>query len=680
MGADVCEQGQILPREQEWPAGTPGEERERQTSELAAIVNRVDRSLRQATQRLAQTTNVRGVINDMLREISTIIDAHEVIECGLLLYDSVSRLLHFEAMFSNGREIDLAGTALQGPFPVDSEPLALPWLRIQREPWLWGLTQDASILATTARAWHESKGARSVAYLPLRRGQDCIGFVGFSLRSVHPPTPQEVDLLQSVGSQVALAVEVQRLATANEQASVARERQRIAELRSIELSKANAALQATIDAVTNMQSLDDFMPRVMAIVAAAFEAVGAGYFEHPGDTIHHRFWLQAGQLLATTDLPDLDPVHLPVLEQLARGFSVPAEHLGVELRERLRPSIVHHRTATASPALHALAVSRGWDWELNIPLFAKDRTEAAITFFRHEHHPFTEADISLAESLAKQISLARQVSRVGEREREATVARERENVAQNRAVELARSNEALQSTIDLLASVDSLTEFVPSVLRLVSTAFEAEGCAYYEHLVGEPIYLRYWLWQGALLGPEELQLPCDDDRGFLRVLAQGFHLTMNGTEERLRHEHAPVVIDHEKPGFDGLGIDRFYLAHGLPLELRVPLVVSGAPDGSLVIRRSASRPFNESEIALAGNLGKQLALATQSHRLAERARINSLTRAQEQAMVRERERMSRDIHDTLAQGYAAILVNAQALKLSLQAELTICSAIRHRNV
>jgi signal transduction histidine kinase len=366
---------------------------------------------------------------DMLRESSRIVDSQGVVECGLLLYDSVSRLLHFEAMFANGVETDLHGTSLQGPFSVDSEPLALPWLRIQRETWLWGLTDDASILAPTVREYHESRGTRSVAYLPLRRGRDCVGFVGFALRSAHPPTPQQVDLLQSVASQVALAVEVQRLATANEQASVAREQQRLADLRSIELTKANLALQATIDAVTRMHSLDDFMPRVVAIVAEAFESVGAGYFEHPGGTIHHRFWLEHGQFLAAAELPHLDPVHVPILELLARGFSVPPEHLGVEFRERLRPSIVHHRVATASPAMHALCVSRGWDWELNIPLFANDRTEAAITFFRHEDMPFTEADISLAESLAKQISLARQVSRLAERARIDSLARAQEQAA-----------------------------------------------------------------------------------------------------------------------------------------------------------------------------------------------------------------------------------------------------------
>jgi signal transduction histidine kinase len=199
------------------------------------------------------------------------------------------------------------------------------------------------------------------------------------------------------------------------------------------------ALQATIDAVTNMQSLDDFMPRVVAIVAEAFEAVGAGYFEHPEGTIYHRFWLEDGQLLAAADLPNLDPVHLPVLELMARGFSVPPDHLGVEFRERLRPNIVHHRVATASPAMHALCVSRGWDWELNIPLFANERTEAAITFFHHEDRPFTEADISLAESLAKQISLARQVSRLAERARidsltrahEQAVVRERERMSRD---------------------------------------------------------------------------------------------------------------------------------------------------------------------------------------------------------------------------------------------------------
>jgi signal transduction histidine kinase len=426
-------------REQESAARTLAEEREQQAAELASIVNRVDRTLRQATERLAQSTNVRSVIIDMLRESSTIVGSQGVIECGLLLYDPVSRLLHFEAMFADGVETDLQGTSLQGPFSVDSEPLAMPWMRIQQESWLWGLTDDASILAPTAREYHESNGARSVAYLPLRRGEACVGFVGFSLRSEHPPTPQQVDLLQSVGSQAALAVEVQRLARANEQASVARERQRLADLRSIELTKANLALQATIDAVTHMQSLDDFMPRVVAIVARAFESVGAGYFEHPGGTIHHRFWLEDGKFLAAAELPALDPVHLPVLELLTRGFSVPPEHLGVEFRQRLRPSIVHHRVATASPAMHALCVSRGWDWELNIPLFANDRTEAAITFFRHEDQPFAESDVSLAESLAKQISLARQVSRLAERARidslaraqEQAVARERERMSRD---------------------------------------------------------------------------------------------------------------------------------------------------------------------------------------------------------------------------------------------------------
>jgi signal transduction histidine kinase len=409
------------------------------SAELAAIAGRVDRSLRLATDRLAQTTDVRAVIIDMLREGSRVINAQGVIECGLLLFDRVSRLLRFEAMFANGLESNLEGTSLEGPFAVDSEVLALPWLRIQQESWLWGLTDDASILATTASAHHESKGARSVAYLPLRRGQECIGFVGFSLRSAHPPTPQQVDLLQSVGSQVALAVEVQRLARANEQATVARERQRLTDLRSIELTKANVALQATIDAVTNMQSLDDFMPRVVAIVAEAFEAVGAGYFEHPVETIYHRFWLEDGQMRAAADLPDLDPIHVPALQLLARGFSVPPDHLGVEFRERVRPSIVHHRVATASPDLHAFCVSRRWDWELNIPLFANGRTEAAITFFRHEEHPFTETDISLAESLAKQISLARQVSRLAERARidslmraqEQAVVRERERMSRD---------------------------------------------------------------------------------------------------------------------------------------------------------------------------------------------------------------------------------------------------------
>jgi signal transduction histidine kinase len=632
---------------------SPPEERARRAAELA-LIDRVDRSLRQATERLAQTTNVRGVITDMLRESSIIVDAQGVIECGLLLYDSASRLLHFEAMFANGVATDLKGTPLQGPFSVDSEPLALPWLRIQQEPWLWGLTDDASILATTARAWHESKGSRSVAYLPLRRGQDCIGFVGFSLKSGHPPTPQQVDLLQSIGSQVALAVEVERLATANEQASVARERQRLAELRSSELTKANLALQATIDAVTSMQSLDDFMPRVVAIVAQAFEAVGAGYFECPDETIHHRFWLEDGQLLAATELADLDPIHLPTLERLARGFSVPPEHLGIAHRQRLRPSIIHHRVATASPALHALAVSRGWDWELNIPLFANARSDAAITFFRHEDTPFTEADVSLAESLAKQISLARQVSRVGEREREITVARER-------AAELARANQVMSRVNDLMSSEINPESALKHVLRELTMLVSADAAALYEFQPGER-RLRF-------------KMACE--RGFITNHLIGHPYGHADSPWSIEDFPAWPVLERDRRHlFIEIGPDQaippsnaWHVANGHKMLALAALLVGGDPVGLLGLAFTDDAPLSDSRREMFGALAQQMTLALQLVHLADQARATAVSTEREQAVVRERERMSRDIHDTLAQGYAAILVHSQALKPSLRSQV-----------
>ncbi len=636
----------------------PAAEREHQGAELAAIADRVDRSLRLATDRLAQTTNVRAVILDMLREGSTIVDAQGVLECGLLLYDPASRLLRFEAMFANGVEVNLEGTPLQGPFPVDSEVLALPWRRIQQERWLWGLTEDASVLATTAREYHESKGTRSVAYLPLRRGQDCIGFVGFSLSSAHPPTAQQVDLLQSVGSQVALAVEVQRLATANEQALVARERQRLADLRSIELAKANSALQATIDAVTSLQSLDDFMPRVLSIVARAFEAVGAGYFEHPEGTVYHRFWLEDGKLLGAAELPDLDPVHLPVVERLTRGFSVPPDHLGVNFRERLRPSIVHHRVATASPDMHALCVSRGWDWELNIPLFANDRTDAAITFFRHEGQPFTEADVSLAESLAKQISLARQVSRAAEREREITVARER-------AAELGRANQVLRRSVDRVAEDRQIDHLVGAFLSEAVEAMQGAGGAVMVRVEGSETTFRpaAVISQGRLLDGASIlddphlsrfvELSSGDPGGIFSALAAG--KTPSVSVESLR-DVFPSAYEYHRLRRD-------------EMIWHAPLRIRGEVLGFVALTFPDSRTPSETGQETVTALATQLALALKLTEIANQTKLAAIAFEREKAVVRERERMSRDIHDTLAQGYAAILVHAQALKLSPRPEL-----------
>jgi signal transduction histidine kinase len=229
------------------------------------------------------------------------------------------------------------------------------------------------------------------------------------------------------------------------------QRERSAEARAVELERSSEALQRTIDAVSELETLNQFLPRALRIVAEAFGAKSASYYEHPESTIYLRYWLLDGQLYGPKELPKLDERQYAVMVRLAQGFTVPPEHLGVDLHNRVRPSIIHHATATASPALHDFAMRMGWEWELNVPLVIGGRAEGAIVMYRCSGSPFTEADFALAEGLAKQMALAMKISGLAQGEREAAsaqaVALERLRIAAEMHDSLAQSftSIALQS-------------------------------------------------------------------------------------------------------------------------------------------------------------------------------------------------------------------------------------------
>jgi PAS domain S-box-containing protein len=91
---------------------------------------------------------------------------------------------------------------------------------------------------------------------------------------------------------------------------------------------------------------------------------------------------------------------------------------------------------------------------------------------------------------------------------------------------------------------------------------------------------------------------------------------------------------------------------GVVSTLCVPMFVGGKVTGFLSIRFRQRREFQSYEIELARALAHQAALAIQLVRLTQQSR-----RA---AVVAERNRLARDIHDTLAQGFMGVIVQLEA--------------------
>src|ERR1700719_2793309 len=91
---------------------------------------------------------------------------------------------------------------------------------------------------------------------------------------------------------------------------------------------------------------------------------------------------------------------------------------------------------------------------------------------------------------------------------------------------------------------------------------------------------------------------------------------------------------------------------GVHTILFVPMLVAGRVAGFIGIRFTLKRNFRQEEIELTRALAHQATLAIQLTRLSVQSRQSAVTA--------ERNRMARDIHDTLAQGFTGVIVQLEA--------------------
>src|SRR5206468_4611110 len=91
---------------------------------------------------------------------------------------------------------------------------------------------------------------------------------------------------------------------------------------------------------------------------------------------------------------------------------------------------------------------------------------------------------------------------------------------------------------------------------------------------------------------------------------------------------------------------------GVRAILFVPMLIAGAVTGIIGVRFKEKRPFRREEIELTRALAHQAMLAIQLMRLSRQSR--------QVAVTAERNRLARDIHDTLAQGFTGVIVQLEA--------------------
>jgi signal transduction histidine kinase len=121
---------------------------------------------------------------------------------------------------------------------------------------------------------------------------------------------------------------------------------------------------------------------------------------------------------------------------------------------------------------------------------------------------------------------------------------------------------------------------------------------------------------------------------------------------------APIVCEDIETDFRVKNQFReYFMPKGTKKFLAVPILAGGRVKGMITVRHADRTPYRTEEIELTQALAHQVMLAI---RLTERGE-----QSRQAAVLAERNRMARDVHDTLAQGFTGVIVQLEAAEYAI---------------
>jgi signal transduction histidine kinase len=274
----------------------------------------------------------------------------------------------------------------------------------------------------------------------------------------------------------------------------------------------------------------------------------------------------------------------------------------------------------------------------------------------HITDPVPAERLAATRTLTRYAALVLEMTWLADEARRAAVIRAQAQAAEERASELARANAALSHSIEMLTSYEDLPSFTGEILQEVIRASGAEngGVALFDEATDT---LRR---MAVCLKGEVVDLAADGGT----ALAQPFVL-WPAAWRLLRETRTGFWIDWKDPSANPPGLRdpspevcAFMQRTGDRFAALLPLVLYGETIGFLGL---AFQSFSEQRWPLVREISglyiRQLTLALHSARIAESVKSA--------AIAEERNRLARDIHDTLAQALALIVMQLQRAESKL---------------
>ncbi len=297
-----------------------------------------------------------------------------------------------------------------------------------------------------------------------------------------------------------------------------------------------------------------------------------------------------------------------------------------------RPVQVPDVEADASMAdLLPLVRTEGYRALLDVPLVTPHAPPAVLVIYRADPHHFDTEEVNLAVTFANQAAMALE---------NAVLFSQTDEELQKQVRSLHALNQALQTASQSLV----LDNVLSNTLEAVMQVLEADAAWVYLLREGETtLQLRAQRGLSAEFAHavSEMELGAGLN-GWVARTAQTLLVEDIGQERR------PSELVEGQPSA------RAAAEEGLRSLAAVPLRAKEAVVGVLGAATRSERCFSASEVELLSAIGSQVGIAVENARLYQRSR--------QVAILEERNRLAREIHDALAQGLTGIIVQLEAME------------------
>jgi signal transduction histidine kinase len=267
------------------------------------------------------------------------------------------------------------------------------------------------------------------------------------------------------------------------------------------------------------------------------------------------------------------------------------------------------------------ARAEGYRSLLAIPLLTLHAPQAALLLYKSEPYHYSPSELELASSFANHAAMA----------------------LENAAL-FGLTDEELQKQVQSLRTLNQVSLTVSQSLVLDDVLNNALGA------VVQVIEIDIaWIY---LIAEGETTLRLRAHRGCSARFARQVSKQEMGTglDGWVAQTGAPLLIeDINQPPPHPLPAS---IEEGLRSFAVVPLRAKGNVVGTLGLATRGDRRFTDDEVDLLSAIGGQVGLAVENARLYRRSR--------QAAILDERNRMAREIHDSLAQGFTGIIVQLEA--------------------